>query len=569
MTTAANSLPPAETKPAGPSAMRVQEPEAIHGLAALSERPKTEGDTMRRIVIVGGGTAGWMTASYLAKAIGSTSAITVVESPNIRTIGVGEATFSTVKLFFDFLGLRERDWMPRCSGAYKLAIRFVNWTKAGGHFYHPFERYESTAGKNAAEWWLKLRNDQEAFDYACFTVPTICDALRSPRFFDGRVYDQKVGEYFMDEGPVPNASMADHVVQYPYGYHFNAAELADFLQGYATDRGVVRVLDDVVEVLKTEDGSISAVRTKEHGLLSGDLFVDCTGFRGLLINQALEEPFISFNDTLLNDSAVAIQVPRDVAKDGIRPYTTATAHSAGWSWNIPLYGRDGTGYVYCSQFIDKDEAERELREFLGPASEGCNASHIKMRIGRSRNSWVRNCVAVGLSSGFVEPLESTGIFFIQHAIEELVNHLPALPRIDPDMVVSYNKTIAGCIDGVREFLTLHYYASDRVDTPFWRATKEVELPDSLRERFRIWSARLPGERNIYPHFHGFESYSWSVMLLGLNRPPASHLPILDSMDESQARKMFQGIREKAKHLADSLPSQYEYLSYLHSLAESA
>jgi hypothetical protein len=323
----------------------------------------------------------------------------------------------------------------------------------------------------------------------------------------------------------------------------------------------------VVETQLRPDGFIDGLRTKEHGVLKADLFVDCTGFRGLLLNQALGEPFISFNDSLLNDSAVAIQVPRDVVKDGIRPYTTATAQKAGWSWNIPLYGRDGTGYVYCSKFIDKDEAEREFRAFLGPAAANSPANHIKMRIGRSRNSWVKNCVAIGLASGFVEPLESTGIFFIQHGIEELVSHFPGVQGFDENSMMSYNKNIADCIDGVREFLTIHYFASDRDDTPYWRATKEVTMPDALRERLQIWRSLLPNARNIYPSFHGFEEYSWSVMLLGLNYRPKSYLPALDLLDESVAHNMFGAIKARAARLVAALPSQYEYLTHMRSLSE--
>lgn len=513
-----------------------------------------------KLLIVGGGTSGWMTASYLSKAFDHVD-ITLVESATVKTIGVGEATFSTVKLFFDFLDLHERDWMPHCSAAYKLAIRFQNWTKEGGHFYHPFQRYETSDGMTAAEWWLKLRSG-EAFDYSCFVTPHICDAMRSPRFLDGTVYDDKVLDYFDDEKPVPNAIIAGHQVQYPYAYHFNASELAAYLQHYATDRGVTRIVDDVVEVVLDEQGAVAGVRTKENGLLAADLFIDCTGFRGLLLNKALEEPFISFNDTLLNDRAVAIQVPKDVEKIGMKPYTTATAMNAGWAWNIPLYGRDGTGYVYSSQFIDKDEAEREMREFLGPDARDCDANHIQMRIGRSRNSWVKNCVAIGLASGFVEPLESTGIFFIQHGIEELVNHFPRGTQVDPNMVRSYNQTINQCIDGVRQFLSIHYAAGNRDDTPYWRAATRVELPEELAERMRIWKARLPGLRNIYQPFHGFDSYSWSVMLLGLGYEPETYLAALDHLDESKAREMFAQIRRKSEFLVKNLPSQYEYLTHM-------
>ena len=266
----------------------------------------------KSIVIVGGGSSGWMTAAYLRKALSGVD-VTVVEAPHIKTIGVGEATFSTIKLFFDFLGLEEHEWMPSCNATYKLAIKFANWTKAGGHFYHPFQRYEMVDGYNMGEWWLKLKRGEEAFDYSCFTIPALCDNKRSPRYLDGRVFDDKVQAFFSDGERVPNAFLSDHQVQYPYAYHFDAGLLANFLEGYATKRGVRKIEDEVVQVELREDGGISHLVTKEHGTLAADLFVDCTGFRGLLINKALQEPFISFNDSLLNDSAVAMQVPVDIA----------------------------------------------------------------------------------------------------------------------------------------------------------------------------------------------------------------------------------------------------------------
>jgi tryptophan halogenase len=523
---------------------------------------------VKQIVIVGGGTAGWMTAAYLKKALDATCNITVVESPTIRTIGVGEATFSTIKLFFDWLDLDESEWMPSCNAAYKMAIKFVNWTARGGHFYHPFQRYDVVDGVNLGEWWLKLKRGSEPFDYACFTVPALCDHQRSPRYLDGRVFDDQVQAAYGEEHRARKGVLADHLLQYPYAYHFDAGLLADFLKTWATRRGVRQVLDDVLEVRRAENGDIAHLVTRNHGAIGGDLFVDCTGFRGLLINQALDEPFVSFSRSLLCDSAIAMQVPVDCAAEGIDPYTSATALSSGWVWRIPLYGRVGTGYVYSSAFSTADEAEAEFRRHVGPAAAACKASRIKMRIGRCRNSWVRNCVAIGLSSGFVEPLESTGIFFIQHGIEELLSHLhvPANEQ-DDELVKSYNRRIAECIDGVMEFLTLHYRASDRRDTPFWRATQtDIEVPDGLAERLRLWQRRLPNRRNINPHYHGFESYSYSVMLLGLGGPLEASLPALDLLSPRRAQAAFDAVKSRTARLVASLPSQWEYLTHVRATA---
>lgn len=514
------------------------------------------------IVIVGGGTAGWMTAAYLRRALPLLKSITLIESDNVKRIGVGEASFSTLKLFFDFLGLQEIDWMPACSATYKLAIKYLNWTARPGYFYHPFQRYEVVSGFNAAEWWLKLRR-QEPFDRACYTIPKMCDAYRSPRYLDGTVFDERVRAFFDNNARVPNSVIAHHSVQYPYGYHFDALLLADYLKDYAVDRGVRRIVDDVRTVVRAEDGSISHLETANHGQVKGDLFVDCTGFRALLLGQTLQEPFISFRESLPNDRAVAIQVPSNGERDGIPPYTQAAALRAGWAWTIPLYTRNGCGYVYASDFATPDEAERELREFLGPSAAQAPSSHITMRVGRSRNAWVKNCVGIGLAGGFVEPLESTGIFFIQHAIEELVNHFPAHGRADEGQLVSYNKVIAECVDGVREFLVMHYCATDRADTDYWRATRSLQLPEALEERMKIFSARLPGLRNIYQPFHGFEAYSWSVILLGMNRAPRSYLASLDNLDAAPAEAMFEDIKRRSDQLVQTLPTHHEYLKALH------
>jgi tryptophan halogenase len=324
---------------------------------------------------------------------------------------------------------------------------------------------------------------------------------------------------------------------------------------------VRHVTDDVLSVELDDRGWIDHLVTAEHGTITGDLFIDCTGFRGMLLNKALGEPFESFQDTLPNDSAVALRVPVDMAKDSPRPCTTASAMDAGWIWTIPLYGRIGTGYVYASDYCDRDEAERTLREFVGPAAEDLEANHIRMRIGRSHRSWVNNCVAVGLSSGFVEPLESTGIFFIQHAVEQLVKHFPA-EDWDERNRDSYNRVVANCMDGVREFLVLHYHCSARTDNEYWRDTKTRAIPDALGARLEQWQARLPDTDTIYPYYHGFEPYSYVCMLLGLGGLPLRPAPALDLLDPAAAMREFELVAGQARQLVEKLPSQYEYFAQL-------
>ncbi|MET8635622.1 tryptophan halogenase family protein [Streptomyces sp. NPDC004680] len=514
---------------------------------------------IKNIVVVGGGTSGWMSAAYLQAALGANVDVTVVESKRIQTIGVGEATFSTVRHFFEYLGLSEHEWMPACNATYKLGIRFENWRHQGHAFYHPFERLRIVDGFPLTDWWLK-QQPGERFDHDVFLMATLCDAQRSPRHMNGTLFEQDFVE--APAGVTERSTLSEQKTQFPYAYHFDAALLARFLTKYATDRGARQIEDDVVDVALDERGWIRHLVTKEHGEIAGDLFIDCTGFRGLLLNQKLGEPFISYQDTLPNDSAVALRVPVDMEKRLMRPCTTATAQDAGWIWTIPLFGRIGTGYVYAGDYISPEEAERTLREFVGPEAEDLEANHIRMRIGRSRNSWVNNCVAVGLSSGFVEPLESTGIFFIQNAIEQLVKHFPDADW-DPGLRDSYNKAIAHAMDGVREFLVVHYLAAARADNDYWRDAKTRPLPDGLAERVEQWRSKLPTEQTIYPRYHGFEAYSYHAMLLGLGGIPLKPAPALSLMDGSLAAKELQTVQDQARELVQSLPSQYEYLAQMH------
>lgn len=504
-----------------------------------------------------------MTASYLRKMLQRDVDIRLVESDEVNTVGVGEATFSDIHVFLDSLGLREEDWMPECNASYKLAIRFVNWNHERRDFYHPFQRLDAVNGHNMAEWWLKCRKPNGSFHQDCFVVPAMCNAQRSPRFHNGHVFDSKVEDYFLLDSTARAGCLDEKMVQHPYAYHFDAKLFANYLTKYATARGVTRTVDNVERVELSDTGEVAAIHTKKNGRIAGDLFIDCTGFRSLLLGKALNEPFVPFSSNLLCDRAVALQIPSNAERDGIDPFTQATALTSGWVWRIPLYHRTGTGYVYSSAFTTPEAAEMELRHHLGPVSDNCTANHIKMRIGRSRRSWVKNCIAIGLSSGFVEPLESTGIFFIQHSIDRLLSHFPTRQH-DEANVAAYNDAINNCIDGIRDFLVLHYVGTTRNDTPFWRATKtNIELPESLKQRLEGWRHRLPNKLTINNNYHGFEAYSYTVMLLGLGVQPENHLPVLNHMDERPAQAMFEKIRKRSDFLCEALPSAYEYLNAMH------
>lgn len=514
---------------------------------------------VNKVVIVGGGTAGWMTASYLKAAFADRVDITLVESGTVGAVGVGEATFSDIRHFFAFLGLKESDWMPACNATYKLAVRFENWRQPGHHFYHPFEQMRSVNGFPLTDWWLKEK-PSDRFDTDCFVMPSIIDAGLSPRHADGRLIDQPFDE---EAEEMQGLTMSEHQgkTQFPYAYQFEAALLAKYLRKYSVDRGVRHIVDDVNHVGLDERGWISGIRTAENGELTGDLYVDCTGFRALLLNKALDVPFISFQDTLPNDSAVALQVPMDMEKRGILPCTTATAQDAGWIWTIPLTGRVGTGYVYAKDYLSPEEAERTLREFVGPAAAEAEANHIRMRIGRSERSWERNCVAIGLSSGFVEPLESTGIFFIHHAIEQLVKNFPGddWNNVHRDL---YNRAVEHVMEGVREFLVLHYVAAKRNDTQYWKDTKTRAVPDALAERIENWKHVLPDSENVFPYYHGLPPYSYMCILLGMGGIELNHSPGIDLSDASAAQREFRQIHEKADSLIKVLPKAYDYFTRL-------
>ncbi|WP_289991901.1 tryptophan halogenase family protein [Photorhabdus laumondii] len=512
---------------------------------------------VKSVLIVGGGTAGWMTAAYLIKAFAKNVNITVVESKKVKKIGVGEATFSTVRHYFDYLGLDESEWLAECEGSYKLGIRFENWDGKGNHFYHPFERWEVVKGFPISEWWLRKGVTDQNFDYATFLTPHLCEAKRSPRKLDGSLFTQS------SDASLGQSTLAEQRAQFPYAYHFDADGVASFLKRYAMNRGVSHIEDDVTHIEIDENGKIGYLETKIHGKLKADLYIDCTGFKGLLINKALNEPFVSFSDVLKNNRAVALRVPRKDTGD-IEPYTTARTMSNGWRWTIPLYKRNGYGYVYCDTYQSPEEAEAELRKSIPYENVECVANHIRMRIGRSNRSWVKNCVAIGLSSAFVEPLESTGIFFIQHGIEQLVRFFPRSSGNEL-LIEEYNTRVNRVVDGVKEFLLLHFSLAKRNDTVYWKEWKNVELPKELLKKIMLAEDHLLDKETIYPFYHGFEEYSWNTMILGLGSDSLRSKPALSLMMPDEADEMLLRHYMKAENMVNNLPTCHEYLQHLHNL----
>jgi hypothetical protein len=524
---------------------------------------------IRNVLVLGGGTAGWMAASYLGKALGPAVTITVVEAPAIPRIGVGEATIPNLhKVFFDFLGLSEEEWMRECNASFKMGVRFINWRTPGvgeaqareqstgrpDHFDHLFGLLPNYENLPLSHYWVHQRltgATDEPFDYACYRQPAVLDRKLSPRFADGTKWVN-------------------------YAWHFDANLVADFLRRFATQKqGAVHIEDRFTHAEIDQRGFITAINTESGRRMEADLFVDCSGFRSLLINQVMREPFLDMSEQLLNDRAVATAVSHDDEADGIEPFTSAIAMSAGWTWKIPMLGRFGTGYVYSSRFLSQDEAAEEFCRMwdLDPGSQQLN--HIKFRVGRNRRAWVRNCVSIGLSGCFLEPLESTGIYFIYAALYQLVKHFPD-KRFDPILIDRFNREIETTFDDTRDFIQAHFSLAPRDDTPFWRACKELKLADAFAEKVAMYKAGLAidmpvtDESSYYGNFEAEFRNLWSnanyyCIFAGLGFLPEHPLPVLAFRPESveATKALFADIKHQQSELTAALPSTYQYLRKLH------
>lgn len=455
------------------------------------------------IVIVGGGTAGWITAAVLSRAWGEDGpSITLVESPQVATVGVGESSIPPLRTLLSIIGVDEQDWMRHTNATFKTALKLSNWggKSSRPHYYHPLFCW----GENESQFfdnWLHARrfeNFKEPFD-ACFYGSHLAAASKAP----------KMGH------EAPNAGRMQ------YAYHLDAALCADYLSGWCRDRGIRHILDHVDGVSLDDKGDVESVHTKTNGDLRGELFFDCTGFRGLIINKALGEPFESFSDTLYCDSAIAISTYPEAGEGKLGSATTATALSAGWSWDIPLQNRHGTGYVFSSSELDPDKAERELRAHLGEDVEQGDAHLIKMRVGRCRRAWVGNCIAVGLSTGFIEPLESTSIFCIQAGVVEYLRCLGE-SETEQEQRETYNKRVNDLFEGIRDFVLAHYHLSGRDDSEFWRAYRNhTNLPDSLQAILDRWDADgdIAEVLRTHPSTAIVGMTSWLCIFAGLDRFP--------------------------------------------------
>jgi tryptophan halogenase len=378
---------------------------------------------------------------------------------------------------------------------------------------------------------------KEHFARAAFPTPTLCDLQRSPR------------------------QMGNTAYEYNTAYHLDAFLVGDFLRDVCLKRGGVEVIyADVDAVVQDERGFIRSVKTKQGHEVAGDFFVDCTGFRGLLINGALNSKFHSDNSALLCDSAVAMPAKTEPEKTGINPYTTARTMTSGWMWIIPLMHRDGCGYVYSSPFQNRNDAEAEIRAYLGPRCADSPSNHIKMRVGRNERLWDKNCVAIGLSGCFIEPLESTTIFLIEYA---LANFLTLFPDKEyaPARADRFNMVMKSMYEEIRDFIVMHYYLAQRQDSPFWKAVKhDAVIPDTLKPKLEFLTHSLP-VLDEYTNLV-FKERSYTCILSGMNRLPKKGYPLLDYVGVKEGYERLEEIKRNTSRLVELLPSHYEYLKWL-------
>jgi tryptophan 7-halogenase len=522
-------------------------------------------EKVKELIVVGGGTAGWVAVTYLRQSLDPNVHITLIESPTIPTIGVGEATVPTIKTeFFDRLGLKEEDWMPHVYGTYKLGIKYVNWKTApqngGDYYYHVFGEIPLMDEIPLTAVWIKKRleeNFQKPLAYACFSSIFALDDNRSPLFFDGKQ------------------------VQH-YAYHFDAGLLTIFLKEWSKKKGITHVIDNLVDAELDEQGNIKCVVSDSGKKYAADLFVDCSGFHGFLIDKVLHEPTISFGDSLLTDRALALQLPYEDSNKTIIPsYTKATALKAGWMWEIPLFSRTGNGYVYSSKYISDDEAEKELRQALGKRAEQGTCRKIKFESRRRRHSWVKNCVSIGLASSFLEPLESTTIYFIYGALYQLVRNFPN-KNIDPTLRDKFNQKTSYMVDDVRDFIIMHFATAQREDTAFWRANRhEIKIPDTLQQILDRQKAGLPikvstqTNSDLYSTFKSqFENFwtdtNYQSILCGVGVLPYQSYPLLNYRHDilERGNQYFKQIEKEAKLYAKTLPTHHEYLRELYRKSEN-
>jgi tryptophan halogenase len=491
--------------------------------------------TIRDVVIVGGGTAGWMVAAAFSRFLNNGfTRVTLVESEEIGTVGVGEATIPPLIAFNSMLGINENEFVAATQATFKLGIEFRNWGALGERYFHPFGGHgQDLQGVQFHHLYLRERKRRVLHDISSWSMCAMAAA------------EGKFARPGREAGPA--------LSQLLYAFQFDAGLYAAFLRRFAEAGGVRRVEGKVVDVaLRGTDGFVEAITLTNGERIPGELFIDCSGFRGLLIEEALETGYDDWSKWLPCDRALAMPCTLTGPPD---PYTRSTAHPAGWQWRIPLQHRVGNGHVYSSGFMEDDEAERILRANLD-GTPLADARPLRFTTGMRRKAWNRNVVAMGLSAGFVEPLESTSIHLIQTGIARLLAIFPdkRFLAIERD---KYNQQMEELFVRVRDFIILHYKATKRDDSDFWNHCRTMAIPESLAEKMELFRSK---GRVFAEELELFSRPSWVAVMLGQGVVPQDYDPIADSLDEDKVAAALEQIRQSIADTADQLPAQADFIA---------
>jgi len=488
-----------------------------------------------KVVIVGGGTAGWMSAALLSKRLGGKYSITLVESDQISTIGVGEATIPMIRQFNNMLGLNEADFIRSTQGTFKLGIEFVNWGQIGDRYIHGFGVIgQETATVDFYQYWLKQYMAGKASELDHYSINTA--ACLKNKFINA-------------QADMPNSPLG-HI---SHAYHFDAGLYAKFLRNYSEELGVLRIEGKIEQVnVRPEDGHISAVVLQSGEKIDGDLFIDCSGFRGLLIEETLKTGYEDWSHWLPCDTAIA--VPCASAPE-LTPYTRSTAHAAGWQWRIPLQHRIGNGHVFSSKYMSEDEATSILMTNLDGQALAAPRT-VRFKTGKRSKAWNKNCVSIGLSGGFIEPLESTSIHLIQQGIVHLLSHFPAA-GFDAADIGHYNQVMSDEYEWARNFVILHYKATERDDTPFWNYCRTMDVPASLQDKMNLFrtNGRIFREGNEL-----FAKPSWLQVMHGQRLRPKSYNPLVDLISEPEIQTYLDEVSGLIAKCVDYMQTHSDFIA---------
>jgi tryptophan halogenase len=490
---------------------------------------------VRSVVVAGGGTAGWMTAAALSRALGDSCAIRLVESDAIGTIGVGEATIPHIQYFNRMLGIDEDEFMRATQGTFKLGVEFRDWGALGDRYIHGFGRIgQELDAVPFHHYWLRMAAEGKASDVGAYSINTAAP-LRN-RFVRPRA-------------DMPTSPLG-HIA---HAFHFDAGLYARFLRRYAEARGVQRIEGKVVRVLQREpDGFIEELELESGERVAGDLFIDCSGMRALLIGQTLGVGFEDYGHWLPNDRALAVAC---TSVGALTPVTRATARAAGWQWRIPLQSRIGNGHVYSSSFMSDDEAAAILMANLDGKQLG-DPRPISFRPGRRVTSWNRNCVAIGLAAGFFEPIESTTIHLIQTGIVRLLSMFPRAGFEQAD-IDEYNLQTAAEYAAIRDFIILHFKATTRSDTPYWKACRDMAVPDSLRHRLDLYRSN---GRIFRKNEELFGESSWFQVMHGQRVRAGGYHPMADQRSSAEVMAYLADIERVVGKCVDVMPDHADYIA---------